>query len=194
VQAEVPSDVTWADVGGLEYIKKELMETIQFPIRFEGKFAKFGMSASKGVLMYGPSGCGKTLMAKAVANECQSNFISVKGPELLSMWFGESESNVRSLFDKARAAVRAPCAVYAVALTAATAACAPCCPACRKLSAPLPSPVRVRIARWLSRARSSLGAVHPLFRRDRLDRQAARLLVGRRRGGRPHRQPDPDRD
>ncbi|KAJ1632952.1 P-loop containing nucleoside triphosphate hydrolase protein [Pavlovales sp. CCMP2436] len=108
--AEVPSDVTWADVGGLEFVKRELMETIQFPIRYESKFGKFGMSASKGVLMYGPSGCGKTLMAKAVANECQSNFISVKGPELLSMWFGQSESNVRELFDKARAA--SPCILF----------------------------------------------------------------------------------
>jgi len=109
-QAEVPSDVSWADVGGLDHIKKELMETIQFPIRYEGKFGKFGMSASRGVLLYGPSGCGKTLIAKAIANECQSNFISVKGPELLSMWFGESESNVRQLFDKARAA--APCILF----------------------------------------------------------------------------------
>jgi len=109
-QAEVPSDVSWADVGGLDHIKKELMETIQFPIRYEGKFGKFGMSASRGVLLYGPSGCGKTLIAKAIANECQSNFISVKGPELLTMWFGESEANVRSLFDKARQA--SPCVIF----------------------------------------------------------------------------------
>merc|ERR1740121_3394860 len=62
------------------------------------------MSPSKGVLFYGPPGCGKTLMAKAVANECQANFISVKGPELLTMWFGESEANVRDVFEKARQA------------------------------------------------------------------------------------------
>ena len=68
------------------------------------------MSPSRGVLFYGPPGCGKTLMAKAVANECQANFISVKGPELLTMWFGESESNVRELFDKARSA--APCILF----------------------------------------------------------------------------------
>ncbi|RWW37414.1 hypothetical protein BHE74_00057477 [Ensete ventricosum] len=66
------------------------------------KFEKFGMSPSKGVLFYGPPGCGKTLLAKAIANECQANFISVKGPELLTMWFGESEANVREIFDKAR--------------------------------------------------------------------------------------------
>jgi len=68
------------------------------------------MSPSKGVLFYGPPGCGKTLMAKAVANECSSNFVSVKGPELLTMWFGESEGNVREIFDKARAA--APCVLF----------------------------------------------------------------------------------
>jgi transitional endoplasmic reticulum ATPase len=74
------------------------------------KFHKFGMKPSKGVLFYGPPGCGKTLLAKAVANECSSNFISVKGPELLTMWFGESEANVRNIFDKARAA--APCVLF----------------------------------------------------------------------------------
>jgi len=67
-------------------------------------FHKFGMEPSKGVLFYGPPGCGKTLLAKAIANECQANFISIKGPELLTMWFGESEANVRDVFDKARAA------------------------------------------------------------------------------------------
>ena len=68
------------------------------------------MNPSKGVLFYGPPGCGKTLLAKAIANECQANFISIKGPELLTMWFGESEANVRDVFDKARAA--APCVLF----------------------------------------------------------------------------------
>jgi len=68
------------------------------------------MSPSKGVLFYGPPGCGKTLLAKAIANECQANFISIKGPELLTMWFGESEANVREIFDKARSA--APCVLF----------------------------------------------------------------------------------
>lgn len=81
-----------------------------YPIEHPDKFAKFGMKPSKGVLFYGPPGCGKTLMAKAVANECSSNFISVKGPELLTMWFGESEANVREIFDKARGA--APCVLF----------------------------------------------------------------------------------
>ena len=103
---EVPN-VSWADIGGLEEVKKELYETVQYPVEHADKFEKFGMQPSKGVLFYGPPGCGKTLLAKAIANECGANFISIKGPELLTMWFGESEANVRDLFDKARAA--APC-------------------------------------------------------------------------------------
>lgn len=106
---EVP-DVTWDDIGGLEGTKKELQELILYPIEHPEKFHKFGMQPSKGVLFYGPPGCGKTLMAKAVANECSSNFISVKGPELLTMWFGQSEENVREVFDKARGA--APCVLF----------------------------------------------------------------------------------
>ncbi|KAF2283315.1 hypothetical protein GH714_002200 [Hevea brasiliensis] len=89
---EVPN-VSWDDIGGLENVKRELQETVQYPVEHPEKFEKFGMSPSKGVLFYGPPGCGKTLLAKAIANECQANFISVKGPELLTMWFGESEAN-----------------------------------------------------------------------------------------------------
>jgi len=106
---EVPN-VKWDDIGGLEKIKDELRETIQYPVEHPEKFVKFGLQPSKGVLFYGPPGTGKTLLAKAIANECAANFISVKGPELLSMWFGESESNIRDIFDKARAA--APCVVF----------------------------------------------------------------------------------
>lgn len=106
---EVPN-VTWEDIGGLKNVKKELQEMIQYPVEHPDKFLKFGMSPSKGVLFYGPPGCGKTLLAKAIANECQANFISIKGPELLTMWFGESEANVRDVFDKARAA--APCVLF----------------------------------------------------------------------------------
>ncbi|XP_003737268.1 transitional endoplasmic reticulum ATPase [Galendromus occidentalis] len=106
---EVPN-VSWEDIGGLEGVKQELQEMIQYPVEHPDKFLKFGMSPPKGVLFYGPPGCGKTLLAKAIANECQANFISIKGPELLSMWFGESESNVRDIFDKARAA--APCVLF----------------------------------------------------------------------------------
>jgi len=106
---EVPN-VTWEDVGGLENVKRELQEVVQYPVEHPEKFEKFGMSPSKGVLFYGPPGCGKTLLAKAIANECQANFISVKGPELLTMWFGESEANVREIFDKARQS--APCVLF----------------------------------------------------------------------------------
>merc|ERR1711977_803427 len=106
---EVPN-VTWADIGGLEKVKAEIRETIQYPVEHPEKFEKFGMSPSKGVLFYGPPGTGKTLLAKAIAHECQANFISIKGPELLTMWFGESEANVRDVFDKARAA--APCVMF----------------------------------------------------------------------------------
>ena len=106
---EVPN-VTWNDIGGLVDVKNELRELVQYPIEHPEKFEKFGMSPSRGVLFYGPPGCGKTLLAKAVANECQANFISVKGPEMLTMWFGESEANVRETFEKARAA--APCVLF----------------------------------------------------------------------------------
>merc|ERR1719152_629386 len=76
---EVPN-VTWDDIGGLENVKRELQEVVQYPVEFPEKFEKFGMAPSKGVLFYGPPGCGKTLLAKAIANECQANFISIKGP------------------------------------------------------------------------------------------------------------------
>jgi transitional endoplasmic reticulum ATPase len=108
-KVEVP-DVSWQDIGGLEETKRELQEMVRYPIEHRGLFEKFGMQASRGVLFYGPPGCGKTLMAKAIANECGANFISVKGPELLNMWFGGSEANVRDLFDKARAA--SPCILF----------------------------------------------------------------------------------
>ena len=108
-KVEVP-DIQWQDIGGLEETKRELQEMVRYPIEHRGLFEKFGMQASRGVLFYGPPGCGKTLMAKAIANECGANFISVKGPELLNMWFGGSEANVRELFDKARAA--SPCILF----------------------------------------------------------------------------------
>ncbi len=106
---EIPN-VTWADIGGLEDVKRQLQEMILFPIEHPDKFLKFGMKPSKGVLFYGPPGCGKTLLAKAIAHECSANFLSIKGPELLTMWFGESEANVRDIFDKARNA--APCVLF----------------------------------------------------------------------------------
>ncbi|GFE54024.1 cell division cycle 48 protein [Babesia ovis] len=106
---EIPN-VKWDDIGGLEAVKNSLREMILYPIEHPEKFEKFGMSPSRGVLFYGPPGCGKTLLAKAVASECSANFISIKGPELLTMWFGESEANVREVFDKARTS--APCVLF----------------------------------------------------------------------------------
>jgi transitional endoplasmic reticulum ATPase len=106
---EVPT-VTWDDIGGLNEVKRELKEMVQYPIQYPELYKQFGLNPSRGVLLYGPPGCGKTMLAKAIANECQSNFICVKGPELLTMWFGESEANVREIFDKARQA--APCVLF----------------------------------------------------------------------------------
>jgi len=106
---EVPT-VTWDDIGGLEETKRNLRELVTYPIEHADKYKKFGLNPSRGCLFYGPPGCGKTLLAKAIANECQANFISVKGPELLTMWFGESEANIRDIFDKARQA--APCVLF----------------------------------------------------------------------------------
>ena len=106
---EVPN-VRWEDIGGLEETKRSLQEMILYPLEHPDKYVKFGLNPSHGVLFYGPPGCGKTLLAKAMATECSSNFISVKGPELLTMWFGESEANVREVFDKARQS--APCVLF----------------------------------------------------------------------------------
>ena len=106
---EVPN-VSWEDIGGLEEVKQQLQEMILYPLEHPDKFLKFSMNPSRGILFYGPPGCGKTLLAKAIATECSSNFISVKGPELLTMWFGESEANVRDIFDKARQS--APCVLF----------------------------------------------------------------------------------
>jgi transitional endoplasmic reticulum ATPase len=101
VFVEVP-DVTWADVGGLDAAKRQLRETIEWPLTYPEAFERVSLSPAKGVLLYGPPGTGKTLLAKAVANEAESNFISVKGPELLDKYVGESEGSVREVFAKAR--------------------------------------------------------------------------------------------
>lgn len=106
---EIPT-TTWDDIGGLQGVKTNLRELVQYPIEHADKYKKFGVPPSRGCLFYGPPGCGKTLLAKAIANECQANFISIKGPELLTMWFGESEANVRDVFQKARQA--APCVLF----------------------------------------------------------------------------------
>lgn len=109
VFVEVP-DVKWEDIGGLEAIKQELREAVEWPLKYQGMFAYADATPPKGILLYGPPGTGKTLMAKATANESEANFISIKGPELLSKWVGESEKGVREIFRKARQA--APCIIF----------------------------------------------------------------------------------
>lgn len=103
VLVEIP-DVKWEDVGGLEDVKAELAEAVEWPLKYPEIFDALETEPPRGILLFGPPGTGKTLLAKAVANESESNFISVKGPELLSKWVGESERGVRQVFRKARQA------------------------------------------------------------------------------------------
>lgn len=101
VLVQVPN-VKWDDVGGLDDVKQELKEAVEWPLKHPEKFEKFGVRPPKGTLLYGVPGTGKTLLAKAVASESEANFISIKGPELLSKWVGESEQGVREVFRKAK--------------------------------------------------------------------------------------------
>jgi transitional endoplasmic reticulum ATPase len=109
VFVEVP-DVKWEDIGGLSTIKQELQEAVEWPLKYQKLFTHADAVPPKGILLYGPPGTGKTLIAKAAANESEANFISIKGPELLSKWVGESEKGVREVFRKARQA--APCIIF----------------------------------------------------------------------------------
>jgi len=109
VQIQIP-DVSWDDVGGLDELKDELREAIEWPIKHKEAYDYVNVEAPKGVLLHGPPGTGKTLIAKALAKMTESNFISIKGPELLSKWIGESEKGVREIFRKARQA--APCIIF----------------------------------------------------------------------------------
>lgn len=106
---EVPN-VRWGDVGGLEEAKQELKEAVEYPLKYREAFEHLGIRPLKGILLVGPPGCGKTMLAQAVATESEANFIAVRGPELLSMWVGESERGVREVFRKARQA--APSIVF----------------------------------------------------------------------------------
>ena len=101
ILVEVP-DVSWQDIGGLELVKQLLVEAVEWPLRYAESFRRLGIDAPKGILLYGPPGTGKTMLAKAVANESESNFITVKGSALLSKWYGESEKRVEEIFRKAR--------------------------------------------------------------------------------------------
>ncbi len=109
VYIETP-DVKWSQIGGLDGIKKELQEAVEWPLKYPELYSTIGYSMPKGILLHGPSGTGKTLLAKAVATESEANFISVRGPELLSKWVGESERGVREVFRRARQA--APCIIF----------------------------------------------------------------------------------
>ena len=96
---QVPN-VTWDDVGGLDEAKQELKEAVEWPLKYPDKFKEFGVRPPKGTLLYGIPGTGKTMLAKAVANESEANFIAIKGPELLSKWVGESEKGVEKSLEK----------------------------------------------------------------------------------------------
>ena len=109
VYVEIPT-VHWEDIGGLEDIKKELREAVEWPLKNPEIFKRFGIRPPKGILLYGPPGCGKTLLARAVATESEANFITIKGPEVFSKWVGESEKAVREVFRKARMA--APAVIF----------------------------------------------------------------------------------
>jgi len=103
-------DVKWEDVGGLDEVKRELQEAVEWPMKYPGLYDKLGHSMPRGILLHGPSGTGKTLLAKAVATQSEANFVSVRGPELLSKWVGESERGIREIFKRARQS--APCVIF----------------------------------------------------------------------------------
>lgn len=109
VYIETP-DVRWSDIGGLDDVKKELREAVEWPLKYPDLYTTIGYSMPKGILLFGPSGTGKTLLGKSVATESEANFISIRGPELLSKWVGESERGVREVFRRARQA--SPCIIF----------------------------------------------------------------------------------
>ncbi len=109
VLVETPN-IGWEDIGGLDRIREELMEAVEWPLKYPESFSRMGIRPSRGILLYGPPGTGKTLLAKAVAKESEANFIQVKGPSLLSMWVGKSEEGVRKIFERARQV--APCIIF----------------------------------------------------------------------------------
>ena len=103
-------DVKWNDIGGLVDVKRELQEAVQWPMKYPGLYEKLGHKMPRGILLHGLSGTGKTLLAKAVATESEANFVSIRGPELLSKWVGESERGIREIFKRARTA--SPCVIF----------------------------------------------------------------------------------
>ncbi len=109
VMVEIPT-VTWDEVGGLKKSKQEILESIKWPLSHPEKFNKMGIKPSKGILLYGPPGTGKTLIVQAIATQTNANFISIRGPQLISRWMGESEKAIREIFKKARQV--APCIIF----------------------------------------------------------------------------------
>lgn len=109
VLVETPN-INWNDVGGLDTVKQELREAVEWPLKYPGSFTRLGIRPPRGILLYGPPGTGKTLLAKAVAKESEANFIQIKGPSLLSMWVGKSEEGVRKIFERARQV--SPCIIF----------------------------------------------------------------------------------
>ena len=118
IMIDIP-DISWEDVGGLEDIKSELQEAVEWPLKYPKLFEKAGIRPLNGIILFGPPGCGKTLLAKAVASESQCNFITVKGPEILSKWVGESQKSIREIFRKGRQA--SPSIIYFDEIDAITA-------------------------------------------------------------------------
>ncbi len=109
VYVEVP-EIRWDDIGDLDNVKQQLRETVEWPLKHPEAFNRLGIKPPRGILLFGPPGCGKTLLAKAVATESEANFVSIKGPEVLSKWVGESERAIRVIFRRARQA--APCIIF----------------------------------------------------------------------------------
>ena len=109
ILVETPN-IGWNDVGGLDSVKQELKEAVEWPLKYPDAFTRLGIKAPKGILLYGPPGTGKTLLAKAIAKESEANFIQIKGPSLLSMWVGKSEEGIRKIFNRARQV--SPCIIF----------------------------------------------------------------------------------
>ena len=110
ILVQIPRDIRWESIGGLKNAMRVVQENVIEPMRRPEVFRRMGIRAARGLLLHGPPGTGKTLLAKAIANECEANFISIQGPELRSKWYGESEERVRHIFDTARR--HAPCIVF----------------------------------------------------------------------------------